>query len=346
MSSIDLSKIDPKFRLLTDLLFFSDRKDIDHVEFLSLLKSNYNHHYNYFLYRFSSSCEIFWDKDTWKNRFEFILDLQDASFINKIELLLEKRFLNLLKNKKNLNIDYDIEYIQFYQFCVIKKEKNKDLSSLKNKFLNLPANTNIKKLDILINSFVPIIFSSKEEYINLLYKNAILNKKNIDFILCLENIDINFNKKTLAPIFLKILRNKGIPSFKERVLMFKLIEDPQIINDLKNDLTDKDKDLIIDLLGSCNSTEFEKFHYKNVKNIIKLDDRLIDFVMSEYLSQIMVQETNHKKAKIDKILKLLKSCKEISPKKVLKWLSSEKRTNEIKYLVSYYPDLKKLVAFV
>ena len=48
MISINLEKIDPKFRLLTDLLLFSDRKDLDFSEYTDLLLSNYNLHYSYF----------------------------------------------------------------------------------------------------------------------------------------------------------------------------------------------------------------------------------------------------------------------------------------------------------
>ena len=201
-------------------------------------------------------------------------------------------------------------------------------------------------MNLLINSFVPILYPSTDDYIKSLYKSIILNPKNIDFIFSLDKINIKFDTKILVPFFFKLLRKNKVPTFKERSLMFKILENENILNELKKQITVKDKDYLIEGLGCCNYTEYEKCHFKNMKNLIQLDSSLTDNLVDDYLSQILVQETNHKKAKIDKILKLLKNCKQISPKKVLTWLSNNKRSNEIKYLVSSYPDLKKLVAFV
>jgi len=347
MASVDLSKVDPKFRLLTDLLFYTDNFNIDNKEFVKLLRSNYNYHKDYFTYRFSTSSEIFWNKEIWRKRLSFILNINDAKFNSSIEKIIEKNFFNLIKIKNKINHNHDVELIIFLEYCYLKKTiKNDNLLTIKNRLLTLPLYTKFEKIIHIITYLVPTVFSSFDEYANLIYKSSNKNPRNIDFILSLKKDNIIFNEDLIAKVFYKIIKSKYIPNAKLRKVMFKTLEYENILNIIKKDFSKENKEILCEILPCCNFTEYEDFHFKNVKNLLKLDESLADIIIQEYLSQIFLMETLHKKSKFDKIIKLLKNCDKISNKKILMWLSSNKKTNEIKYLIDYYPDLKKLAVFV
>ena len=112
---VKLESLDPQFRQITDLLLFSDKKDISLSNFTSLLKINYIANLEYFLDRFIKSCDIFWEdgNNLWFYRLNFIFSIQDKNISKKVSDLLEKRMFNLTRRKSLISPQYDIEYHQY-----------------------------------------------------------------------------------------------------------------------------------------------------------------------------------------------------------------------------------------
>ena len=52
------------------------------------------------------------------------------------------------------------------------------------------------------------------------------------------------------------------------------------------------------------------------------------------------------KANIDRIIRVLKTFPQFSPKKMLVYLANNNRMTDIKYLLNAFPDLRKLAAFI
>ena len=141
MTSVQLDKINTKFRHLVDLLLFSDRMDLDLGEFSDLLYLNYPSHANYLHDRFRKACDIFWEdnKTFWHNRLTFLLSLNNKPISKEIERYVEQRMFAFVKNKRKININYDLEYIQFVCLCDVKYERKESLLSVKNYLTEMPS---------------------------------------------------------------------------------------------------------------------------------------------------------------------------------------------------------------
>src|SRR5678815_3683561 len=118
---IQLDKVNPKFRQLTDLLFFSDRMDLDLSEFKQLLKENHDPHFDYLWDRFKKGTEIFWEngEQFWFDRLSFLLSLNEKTLAKYVEDYLQKRMFSTVRAKFSIDIKYDNEYLQFLQFCKV-----------------------------------------------------------------------------------------------------------------------------------------------------------------------------------------------------------------------------------
>lgn len=346
MMYLDLDKVNPEFRNLTDLLFFSDRSDLDLSEFKSLLKSNYNVHYNYFWNRFQKSSEIFWGAEFWNNRISFILSLNDKNFSKKIERRLEQRMWNLIKFKDKIDVRYDVEYLQFLEYCKIRKSKQKSFQKIKSHLVGLPSYVNHKKLVQLIESFIPIIFNSFNDYIELLCKNITSSHTSIKFLIFSKNNNINFDNLFLVDLFFNLIKNtKTSKNFKNRFIILDILNDSLIRQQIKESYKPHHRDLLLKIMKHYSYIDLDESFFKNFKNLIDLDESLVEPLLDIYASQLFTRYTSHKRANIDRLSKLVKFVPQISPKKVLSWLSLNNKIPDIKYFFSIYPELKKLAAF-
>lgn len=348
MTLVDLNKINPKFRILTDLLFFSDRSDLDLSEFKSLLKSNYNVHYNYFWNRLQKSSEIFWGPEFWNNRINFLLSLNDRNFSKKIEKYLENRMWNLIKFKSKLSIKHDIEYIQFLEYCKIRKFKNKSFHKIKEYLIKLPSYVNFKKLIELIESFVPTVFNSFGEYVELLYKSITFTGSHfsIKFLIFAKNNNVNFDYSFLVGLFFSLLKNKKtLKVYKNRSIILEILNDAAIRQQIKKIYKPNHKDLLLKIIKYYSHLDLGEPFFKNIKNLIDLDESLSEPLLDIYASQLFYRFTAHKKANVDKLAKLIKFVPQINARKVLSWLSVNNKNTDIKYFFTIYPELKKLAVF-
>lgn len=343
---LDLNKVDLNFRRLTDLLLFSDRKDIDFSEFKSLLKSNYNLHYDYFWNRFLKSSEISWEPEFWNNRIDLLLSISDKNFSKKIEKHIEKRMLSLIKYKDKIDPKYDIEYLQFIEYCKVKRAKKKSFNKIKAYFGELPSYVNHKKIIELINSFIPIVFSSFSDYVELLCKNVSSSNSNVRFLLSAKKHNINFDDSFMVDLFFNLLKNNKTPkNYKHKLIILSLLNDPSVKQKIKEKYNSTNRVNFLKIVKKYSHSDLDESFFKGFKNLLDLDGSILDDLTNHYASQVFYRPIVHKRANIDKICKLIKFVPEITPKRILSWLSTNNKTSEIKYFLSIYPELKKLAAF-
>ena len=166
-------KVNDEFRFLTDLMFFSDRKDLDFSKYNKLYYLDTKNNLKYFLDKFNKASNICWDNLFWNDRFKIILSLKDKKLVKLTELHIIKNMQNIIRDKKVLDLEYDSEYIQFVELCKVKKLYNSNFLAIKNFLAELPENTNVVKLDQILKSTTPYVFESFEEYFSFLSKKIL-----------------------------------------------------------------------------------------------------------------------------------------------------------------------------
>lgn len=341
-----ISKIDPKFRKLTDLLFFSDRDDLNVSDYKLLLKQNYSFHSEYFFDRFYKACEISWESSFWEHRFSFIRSLKNGSISRKIDLFILKRLNNLFHKKGKVSASHDIEYIQFLQLCKSKMPYKNDIKFIKNFLSDLSNSINFNKLIELLHSVVPNIFSNVTEYFFFVSKKC----KNYYLIFklfkCFLKRGIHIDYEPILKMMNNIVDSKS-PLGKNRRAnaFFYMLEDDKCLSLLKKENLFSIKN-VTSFLTALESKDIEGKHFQNIKNLINLDPALADEIANIYLKRLYARTVIHKKANSDKIIRMLKLVPEISAKKVIFWLSNNKKLNDIKYLLQEFPNLKNLAAFI
>lgn len=341
---IQLDKIDPQFRLLTDQLFFTDRTDLDISEFKNLL-SGKDYHFDYLWDRFSRSLEIFWNESFWVNRFELLLSLNIKRIETDIESLLLSKFRNLLMTQYNASPLYHNVYVQFVAWSKAKVSLKENIKSLKDLLLNMHHFTQSNKVLSVITNFIPHLFTSEDEYIASLSVEVGQSARSFEIINQLERQGIKIDK---APLF-KVARNllfKRAVNRPNRRSFFAMVDDPTIMAHLKSEYKPEYRDRLLTLVKACEFKEIEEYHLRNVKNLLDLDVSVADELLITYANSLYARGTGYKKANVQRLIRLCKTYQQISPKKLLVYLSSQNRMPDIKFLIKAFPDLKTLIPFV
>lgn len=343
----NFDKVNPKFRHLTDLLFFSDRMDLDLSGYKSLFRERQDVHNNYLLDRFEKASTIFWEEGQkfWAHRLEILFALNDKSVTQTISNNIEHKLFNLLRNKSHISLEYDVEFQQFLEYCRIKTNRNENLQSIKDYLLGLSSNTDIDSLIVLIKHFIPLLFKDMNEYVEVVLKKITQSARNFDLLCQLERRGVTFNKQPLYQLAEDLLLTRALND-KNRRALFSMMNDDRIMSHLKKQYSDSDKSRLLDFIEACDYQDIEHNHLENVKNIFKIDSSVGDELAILYADKLFARHTGHRKANADRLIKLLKAFPQIQPKKVLAHLSAHNRMNDIKYIISAFPDLKKLAAFV
>lgn len=344
---VQLDKINPKFRQLTDLLFYSDRMDINIAEYKQLYKSNYNIHYDYLWSRFERCCDIFWEhgEKFWSHRLNFLYSLNDKTLSKTIEFHLDKRMFNLIKTKKIIHASYDNEYLQFLEFCKVKRAHGESLDQIKKQLTELPSHVRADKLYSLINSFIPLVFSDLNEYVNIVARKITQSSRNFDILKSLEEQGLSIDKFPMVMLAREILLERT-HTIKNRRAFFAMLHDKEILTSFKQEYQSSYKPKLLGMLNHCEYSEIEERHLQNVKVLLELDVSIGDELATIYANKLYARVTGHKKANADRLIRLLKMFPTINPKKLLAYLSANNRMTDIKYVLSAFPNLKKLAAFV
>jgi hypothetical protein len=344
---IKLDKLNPRFRHLTDLLCFSTSKDLNIGEYKSLYRERHEVHMQYLWNRFCKSSSIFWEEgaDFWKSRFSFILGLNDRNLSAKIETFLNSRMLNLLRTKDTVHIDYDIEFLQLREFCKVKYERSEALTTIKESLLSIPSSVAADKVIDIINEFIPSVFASINEYISLTAKRILISSRNFDILVFFEKKGISYDKNYMVNLLYELICERD-HYLKNIRASFTLLNNPDIRNLFKQKYDSKCRDKIIDMLRQGGCIFFEEFHMRNCANLLDLDPSLGDDIAVIYAEKLFEKTVSHKKSNADHLIKMLKKFPQISPKKILAYLSAENKMIDMKFILNAFPSLKQLAIFV
>jgi len=347
MTSVQLDKIHTKFRHLVDLLMFSDKMDLDLDNFEDYLYLDYTLHSSYLQDRFRKACDIYWEDNQsfWHSRLTFLLSLNDKPISKGIERYLEQRMFSLVRNKRDIHIKYDLEYIQFVCLCNIKYERKESLLSVKNYLTEMPSHVRTDKLIKIVNSFIPTVFVSMDEYAATILHKITHSARNFDILVALEKQNVKFDKSPLIQLAIEIISERA-RSTKNILALFSMINDSSILGALKKEYTEAHRSNLLDLLNNCDYSILEEYHLRNIKNLISLDPTIADDIAVIYANKLYARKTAHKRANVDRIIRLLNTFPEISPKKILAYLSSNNKMVDIKHIIAAFPNLRKLAVFV
>lgn len=341
------SKIDDKFKNLTDLLFYSSIKNLDIEVYKSFFINNKIHNKEYILNVFKASSNIFWENSAhlWFYRLEMIY-LLDKSLFSEIDKLISKSFSSALRNADH--IEYDISYIQHVELCKVKRKYKKSLLKTKDYFLQMINVLNFDILYSVINNYIPILFSSKNELIKLITNRVIISINNLNFLFFLEKKGELPDKSSLMSLSKNFLdqNKKTIISDKYRKSILALILNKDILEYIKSIYCAQYRSNLIAVLQSSDYFEIEGNHLNVIESLLYLDESLADEIANIYIAKLYARYVSHKKANVDKVIRLLRKFKLISPKKVLILLSKLNRSKDIKYIVKEFPELKNLAMFI
>lgn len=345
--TVQLDKINPKFRQLVDLLLFSDRMDLDLSDFKVLLKDNYSVHFDYLWDRFKRASTIYWEEGEkfWFSRISFLHSVNDKSLTKYLEDHFQKRMVNLVRSKHNVDIKYDIEFLQFLEYSKVKQSRQESLVHFKQYLTDIPSHLNAEKIIKIVNHFIPIVFSDIDEYVGIIAKKITQSARHYDLLLALEQQGIIFDKGPIIKLALELITDRA-HNEKNRRAFFAVLNDGYVRKGLKNIYSNIHRDKLLEFLEDCDYQVIEEHHLRNIKNLINLDSTIADDLAVMYADKLYQRNTGHKKANADRLIRLMKVVSEIAPKKILAYLSSNNKISDIKYVLSAFPELRKLAAFV
>jgi hypothetical protein len=347
MTQDPLSRVNPKFREITDLLLFSDRMDLDLSDYKRLLRENYNDHFDYLLDRFSLGSEVCWEIGAvfWENRLTFLFSLNEKKISTEIETYLESRVTELFRSKDDVSPVYDVEFLQFIELCKVKKNNCEPLNSIRTYLTESPPHMKFDKLIGIVEAFIPIVFEDMNEFAEIIGKRITNSIRNFDLLMELESRGIVFDKQPILNLARELIVERT-RSDKNLRAFFIILNNDEIRARLKDDYSTSYREKILDLLDYCDYSLIEEFHLRNMKNLVELDLGLADELAVIYADKLYSRSTSHKKANADRLIRLLKTIPQIYPKKILAYLSANNKMFDIKYMLTEFPDLKKLAAFV
>ena len=341
---MQLDKIDPQFRKLTDQLFFTDRIDLDLTNHKALLTQN-REHPGYLWDRLLRGMEIFWEESFWLNRFEYLFDISDKKNLEQIESHLLTKFSRLITHSYGASPQYDNEYIQFIAWTKVKLNKKENIIPLREFFLGLSHTLHSNRLADIIKNFIPFLFQNVEEYVEILSKRVGQSARNFEVLRQLEKQGLPVDKQPIFKLVTDLLF-KRVPNRKNRRSFFAMIEDVAVFDHLKSEYKSEHRDKLVSFIKSCDFREIEEYHLRNMKNLLSLDATIADDLLTTYAERLYARGTGDKGANVKRLIRACKDCPQLSPKKVLVYLSANSRMSDIKKLVGAFHDLKMLVPFI
>lgn len=344
--TLNISEVDPEFRQQCDLLLFSEKTKISSKGFKSLLEKKSCHN-DYVVDRFKRACEIFWEngEELWLSRFSFLLDCVSSASLKEIESFLEKRMFTIIRSKDDISPKWNVEFLQFLQFCKAKAQKNQSLSLFKNKLIELTPQISNKKIIAIVNQLIPFVFKDMDEFFEIISRRIVVSDTNFHLLLALEKTGITVNREALAKLASELIVERPHSDRHARALLV-ILNDPQALQELKKKYTSLHHDKILTLINEC--THFyvlEENQFRNIKNLIELDPNLTDKLAKIYVKKIINRQIHHKRANADRVIRLVNKVPQVNPKKIIAFLSSSNQMADIRYITKAFPNLKKIAIF-
>lgn len=341
---LQLELVQPKFRKLVDQLFFTDRTDIDTVDW-HLLFANSDIHFEYLLDRIRRSREIFWEESFWIDRFEFLLTANPRKFEQEFEAKLLSEFKQLLMHTYKPSPLHNNVYLQLIAWTKAKNNKKLGTKAIEELLIGMLHFTSADQTLEVIESFIPHIFQSFEDYVAVISKNVSQSARNFQMMKELEQLGVMLDKDPMFKLSRDLLFKRALNRPNRRTL-FNLFTDTSIMTHLKGQYKPEHRTRLIALIKSCDYKEIEEEHLRNIKNLLDLDATIADELLATYAGKLYARGTGDQGANIKRLIRVCKMFPHFSPKKVLVWLSNNNKMANIKFLISAFPELKPLVPFV
>lgn len=341
------NKITPRFRYLTDLLFYTERKDLDLAEFGELLNSCDSNSSNYFLTRFERAANISWEniKDYWFHRFCFIIALNNKKIKKGVYYLVEDRFKFFIERDFDLEINLSI--IQYVQLCCARKYLGLPLDKEKEYLLCLSNFLVPERAVEVCELFIPIIWKNKKHLINNLISKFPALHHSDKLLAYLRDNNYSLNNKKLAKQVIDFcVRGKNDPESAK--LFFNILGDDKVLDLFKTMYTEE---LRMKLYKKVESLGVSSLTYgTNGFNIIEtvkyIDPELTDQLTELYVTYVYSRYCRHNSSNVDRIIKFIKTVDGVNPKIVLVCMTKLNKNKDIKKIIKAYPKLKKLSLFV
>lgn len=340
---IHLDKINSEFRYLVDLFCFTDRTDIELSNFYILLQENKEEHLSYFIDRFIKTAEIFWRDGNkfWYNRLSFLYSLNDKFISKYLDSFFERRMLALLRCGYDISPVYNVQYLQFIEYCRVKSDRKANLVKLKNTIITYSSQIKIERLIKLLEHLIPVLYKNTDEYVSLLTESLFQCAFNFKILLGLEKNNIRYNKQAILHLMMNMLSSRSY-SDKNIRAFFIIMDDSYILDNIKSFYNDNMRESIVELASKTSLILLEEDYFANIKKLIKLDSELATEVVKSYIDKIYRKPSSHKKANVNKILRVLKLFPEVSVKKIIGHMATTNKVIDIKPILDMYPEYNRL----
>jgi len=340
-------KINSKFRQLTDLLFCTDRKDLDLAEFGELLNNCDSNHINYFLSRFDKATSISWDDNPgyWLHRFCFILSSKNKKIKKHVCSQTENRFQYFIERASNVKDNLSV--MQFVQICCARKHLGLPLEKEKKYLLGLSNLLVASRTIEVCQLFIPVIWRSKRHLIdNIVFRLPKLSHA-VSLLEYLRKNGYYLDNKKIAKMAIDSCVRHEISPIKSS-LFFNLLNNREVFLEFKNMYTEDLRSTLykkIEKLGTTALT-YNLVGLSILEMAIDIDPELSKPLTELYITHLYSRYVRHNRANVDRLVKLIKKIDTINPKIVLVCLTKLNKHKDIKKLIEVYPELKKLALFV
>lgn len=337
------SIVDSQFRYLTDLLLFSDRTDVDWSNYRILLNEEAN--YLYLAERFNRCVEMYWNEEFWKHRLDFLFSLRHKRLHQLMDSLIEDKFRFLIRSNSHASPFVHREFVQYIGLCIAKSRHKGNLMTAKKLLLQLPHSVRTDDLTRFISYFTPFVYSSLEVYWTALTREVVSSNRAFQVLETLEKRGVPIDHHLVQQIAKNLFFQRSL-NLKNRRALLAMLNNDTIRHIIKLEYKPEHQQRIITLLNQCDVREIEEKHLVNIKNLLDIDEKIADQLLVIYADKLSNRLTGSKKANIDRLIRVLKTFSQCSPKKVLVYLSNNNRMPDIKYLLKAFPELKKLAVFI
>lgn len=339
-----LDKIDPQFRKLTDQLFFTDREDLDLTGYEALWGNNPDHT-AYVWERLYRSMDIFWEESFWVSRFNFLSDVVDKKNLGEIESHVISNFNRLITHNHGASPKFNNEYIQFIAWCKVKAARKENITPFRDLLLLLPNNIYSDRIKELVANFTPFLFKDLDEYVGILSKRVGQSARNFQLIKHLEQQGFPVDKTAIFKLCRDLLFKRAL-NRPNRRSFFAMLEDSSIKAHIKSEYKPENRDRLVAFIKACDYKEIEEYHLRNIGHLLSIDASIADELLNTYAERLYARGTGDRGANIKRLIRACKAYPQLSPKKVLVYLSTNNRMADIKKLVASFHDLKTLVPFI
>lgn len=336
--------LNSEFRNKTDLLFFTNRLDLDCKNYKDLFWLDIENNSQYILDRFYKGSEIFWDVDSegvWNSRLTILLDLESVVVTKAVDKFVNKRLVALFRNRQDLNIKYYTEFIQYLEFAKVKYSRKENLSQIRNYLLELPNSFKVEKVIEIVRLFIPFIFKDVNEFASQLCRKIIHSPKNLLILRELERLGVKYNRQLLVDCFDLVLAKPT--SRKTAKAFMALMEEKEVVSHFK---TLKVGSKIDELMFELDFKELEHNKYVVFNNLTVDCERLVAPLLELYIDKLLLRGSRYIKSNCNRCARLCQALPSFEPKMVFHYFSSKNKLEYVREFSNLYPSLKQYIPFL